>query len=114
MAKGCALGSGYLPQGGLPRNNVDRITDRPNLTSAVDRGHKASTQTDKQNFIKWQKETFLISSRGQHANWLFNDQNRILSFQKVFHVLIEPRHEKTYIWQKNKDADQLRGSREAD
>ena len=38
MAKGCALRTGYLPRGGLPRNSVDRITDCPNMTSAVDRG----------------------------------------------------------------------------
>ena len=49
MAKGCALSTGYLPRGGLPRNSVDRITDRPDMTSAVDRGRKASTQTNKQN-----------------------------------------------------------------
>ena len=48
MAKGCALSTGYLPQGGLPRNSVDRITDRPDMTSAVVRGRKASTQTNKQ------------------------------------------------------------------
>ena len=48
MAKGCALSTGYLPRGGLPKNIVDRITDRPDMTSAVDRGHKASTQTNKQ------------------------------------------------------------------
>ena len=47
MAKGCALSTGYLPRGGLPRNSVDRITDRPDMTSAVDRGRKASTQTNK-------------------------------------------------------------------
>ena len=47
MAKGCALSTGYLPRGGLPRNSVDRITDRPDITSAVDRGCKASTQTNK-------------------------------------------------------------------
>ena len=44
MAKGCALSTGYLPRGGFPRNSVDRITDRPDMTSAVDRGRKASTQ----------------------------------------------------------------------
>ena len=44
MAKGCALSSGYLPRGGLPRNSVYRITDRPDMTSAVDRGRKESTQ----------------------------------------------------------------------
>ena len=48
MAKGCALSTGYLPRGGLPRNSVDRITDHPDMTSAVDRGRKASTQTNKQ------------------------------------------------------------------
>ena len=48
MAKGYALSTGYLPRGGLPRNSVDRITDRPDKTSAVDRGRKASTQTNKQ------------------------------------------------------------------
>ena len=47
MAKGCALSTGFLPLGGLPRNSVDRITDRPDMTSVVDRGRKASTQTNK-------------------------------------------------------------------
>ena len=32
MAKGCAPSTGYLPRGGLPRNIVDRITDRPEMT----------------------------------------------------------------------------------
>ena len=58
MVKGCALSTGYLPRGGLPRNSVDRLTDRPDMTSAVDRGRKASTQTNKQKtrklaFCKW-------------------------------------------------------------
>ena len=43
MAKVCVLSTGYLPRGGLPWNSVDRITDRPDMTSAVDRGRKAST-----------------------------------------------------------------------
>ena len=47
MAKGCALSTGYLPRGGLPRNSVDRLTDCPDMTSAVDHGRKASTQTNK-------------------------------------------------------------------
>ena len=46
MAKGCALSTGYLSLGGLPRNSVDRITDRPDMTSAVDRGRKASIETN--------------------------------------------------------------------
>ena len=55
MAKGCALSTGYPARGGLPRNSVDRITDRPDMTSAVDRGRKASTQTktSKQKKIKF-------------------------------------------------------------
>ena len=48
MAKGCALSTGYLPRRGLHRNSVDRVTDRPDMTSDVDRGRKASTQTNKQ------------------------------------------------------------------
>ena len=36
-----------LPWGGLHRNSVDRITDRPDMTSAVYRGRKASSQTKK-------------------------------------------------------------------
>ena len=47
MAKGCALSISFLPLGGLPRNSVDRITDRPDMTSAADRGRKVSTQINK-------------------------------------------------------------------
>ena len=47
-AKRCALSTGNLLRGGLPRNSVDRITDRSDMTSAVYRGSKASTQTNKQ------------------------------------------------------------------
>ena len=50
MAEGCALSTGYLPRGGLPRKSLDRITDHPDMTSAVDRGCKTSTQTNKQNY----------------------------------------------------------------
>ena len=48
MAIGCALSTGYLPRGGLPRNSVDRLTDHSDMTSDVDRGRKASAQTNKQ------------------------------------------------------------------
>ena len=44
MAKGCAPSTGNLPRGGLPRNSVDRITDCPDMTSAVDCERKALTQ----------------------------------------------------------------------
>ena len=50
LAKRWELCTGNLPRGGLPRNSVDRITDRPDITSAVDRGRKALTQ---QLFIKF-------------------------------------------------------------
>ena len=51
MAKGWALSTGNLPRGGLPRNSVDKITDRPDMTSAVDRGRKALTQQQQQLLI---------------------------------------------------------------
>ena len=48
MVKECMLSSGKLPLGGLPRNNVVRITDLPDMTSAVYSGRKATNQTNKQ------------------------------------------------------------------
>ena len=44
MAKECVLSTGNLLQGGLPGNSVDRITDRPDMTLAVDCGRKALTR----------------------------------------------------------------------
>ena len=55
MAKRCALSTGHLPRGGLPRNSVDKITERPDMTSAVDRGRKASTQTNTTKNDYWKK-----------------------------------------------------------
>ena len=51
MAKGWALSTSNLIRVGLPRNSVDRITDRPAMTSAVDHGRKALTQLN--NFQFW-------------------------------------------------------------
>ena len=51
MAKGLAVSTGNLPQGGLPRNSVDKITDRPDMTSAVDRGRKALTKKKKKKIL---------------------------------------------------------------
>ena len=45
MAKVCSLSTGKQALGGLPRSSVVRITDCSNITSAVYRGCKASTQT---------------------------------------------------------------------
>ena len=50
MAKRCALRTSNLLRGGLPRNSVDRFTDRPDMTSAVYRGRKASTQQQQQQY----------------------------------------------------------------
>ena len=60
MGKGCAQSTGYLLRGGLPRNSVDRITDRPDMTSAVDRGRKASTQTKNKTSLLNLNIIFLI------------------------------------------------------
>ena len=38
MVKECILSTGKLLLGGLPRNSVVRITDRPDMTSVVYRG----------------------------------------------------------------------------
>ena len=61
MAKGCALSTGYLPRGGLPRNRMDKITDPPDMTSAVDRGRKASTQTNKKPILLYVRSKFVVT-----------------------------------------------------
>ena len=38
IAKECTLTTSKMPPGGLPRNTMFRITDQPNMTSAVYRG----------------------------------------------------------------------------
>ena len=40
--------TGKLPLGGLPRNSVVRITDHPDMTSAVYHGHKATEISEKE------------------------------------------------------------------
>ena len=49
MAKECTcmLITGKLPLGSLPRNSVVRITERPDMTSAVYHGCKVTNQTKK-------------------------------------------------------------------
>ena len=76
MAKGCALDTCYLPRGGLPRNSVDRITDRADMTSAVDRGRKASTQTVKATYlVKFDLVTYTISVPGHCLSFTFDSMN---------------------------------------
>ena len=58
MTKGWALSTGNLPLGGLPRNSVDRITDRTDMTSAVDRG-RISALTQQQPVTVWRNEAFI-------------------------------------------------------
>ena len=48
MVKECTLSAGKLPLGGLPRNRVFRITDHPDMTSAVYRG-RITNQIKSQN-----------------------------------------------------------------
>ena len=68
MAKWCALSPGKLPRGGLPKNSVDRITDRPDMTSAVYRGRKEPTKTNKQALKKKQSadRIFVYLSADKH------------------------------------------------
>ena len=59
----CALSTGLLPPGGLPRNSVVRINDRPDMTSAVYCGCKALNQT-KTNLLEtihiWSISTLVV------------------------------------------------------
>ena len=42
--------TGMLPLGGLPRNSFVKIFDRPDMSSAVYRGRKATQQTNKNHY----------------------------------------------------------------
>ena len=53
MAKECKLSTGKLPVEGLPRNSVVRITDVPDMTSAVYYGRKTTNQTKGQKCRKF-------------------------------------------------------------
>ena len=48
MAKECTLRTGKLPLGGLPRNRVVWITDRPDMTSSNYHGRMTTNHTIKQ------------------------------------------------------------------
>ena len=43
---------------------MDRIIDRPDMTLAVDRGRKASTQTNRKQYFKEQGLTLVSSADG--------------------------------------------------
>ena len=45
MAKECTLSTGKLDPGGFHKNSVAMITARSDMTSAVYRGYKATSQT---------------------------------------------------------------------
>ena len=80
MAKECTLSTGKLPLGGLPRNSVVRITDHPNMTSAVYCGCKAINQTNKKGIL-----TMYFFSKFKTCCYNFKIRTKIF----------EPRHEKT-------------------
>ena len=50
QAKVCARITGLPLVQACPGKSVDRWTDRPAMTIAVNLGHKATKQTNKQNF----------------------------------------------------------------
>ena len=47
MVKDCTLNTDKLSPGGLHRNGVVRINDRPDMASAVYRGRKTTNQINK-------------------------------------------------------------------
>ena len=52
MVKECALSTGKLPLGGLPRNSVVRINDRPEMTSAVKLTVDVKHQFNQPTFVR--------------------------------------------------------------
>ena len=77
MEKGRTPSPGKPPPGGLPRNSVFRINDRPDMTSAVYRGRKASIQTNKQ--------TNKQNNENSKSNGVFDKVTRI--YQKILGLL---------------------------
>ena len=67
MVKECTLRTGKLPLGGLPRNSVVRITDHPDITSAVYHGLN-------QTYKKQQVVLALYNSRVNSADFFLCDR----------------------------------------
>ena len=57
MAKGCALSTGYLPRGGLPRNRVDRILTVPTWPQLLTLDVKHLPKQTKQNLYVKESDT---------------------------------------------------------
>ena len=77
MAKRCALSTGYLLRGGLPRNSVDRLTDRPEMTSALYRRRKATTlQHFPRNCVKCLN---VVSKNSLFPTGLFSHRRRLFA-----------------------------------
>ena len=99
MAKECTLSTGKLPLGGLPRNSVVRITDHPNMTSAVYCGCKAINQTNKKGIL---------------CIFFLNLKLAVITLKFEQKYLSRVMRKPTICICEIKDADQLRGNREAD
>ena len=69
-------------------NSVDRITDRYDMTSAVYRGRKASTQANKLNFLSYKFIQFM-SKRIRYNIWQLLFQYHHPDYQKTSFVLMD-------------------------
>ena len=98
MAKECNLCTGKLSLGvgGLPRNSVVRISDHPNMTSAVYHGCKATNQTNL--FVRL---TFLLKNMIIWTKHLM--ENSSVYSLNMSHVVRNP----AFCICENKEADQL-------
>ena len=75
------LSTGKLPLGGLPRNSVVRITDHPDMTSAVYRGRKATNRN------KSTKGGVCLSSLPQKASYSFRMELRVSRIYSILSVI---------------------------
>ena len=77
-----------MPRGGLPRNSVDRITDRHDMTSAVDRGRKALAQlnNNKQGDVTYNRNQELLN----FARYSFREISIVDTISMFAKILVNP------------------------
>ena len=86
MATECTFGTGKLPQGGLTKNSLVLISDRPDMTASVYRGRKATNETNK-NIRLLRKRVVRITDR----------PNMTIAFNQVVDVKQQVKQIKAFV-----------------